>query len=258
MIVNRDGHDFPSSYRPCRISEVYGQNEIKEIIKNGLNNGNLARSLFFYGVSGTGKTTISRIIGMGLLCKEGPTSEPCCECDACKAIMKGNTNWGYKEINAADCSGIDFMRDLCNSFYSYPMSGEKQIFVFDESHNLSKKAQDLLLKEVEDSPDHNYFTFCSTEPDNMLETLRNRCEPHEFREMPSADLKTLLNDVCTIENVDSNDEIFEKISNESKGMARNALVLLRKKIAAGTLQPLPDSGKPNNTMKDSTAAEYVI
>ena len=27
MIIKRDGHDFPSSYRPCRISEVYGQNK---------------------------------------------------------------------------------------------------------------------------------------------------------------------------------------------------------------------------------------
>lgn len=240
MIVKRDGHDFPSSYRPCRISEMYGQNEIKEIITNGLNNGDLARSLFFYGVSGTGKTTISRIIGMGLLCKEGPTSEPCCECDNCKATMKSYPNWAYTEINAADCSGLDNMRDLRKAFCSYPMGGEKQIWVFDESHNISKKAQDLLLKEVEDSPDHNYFIFCSTEPDGMLETLRNRCEPHEFKEMASTDLKALLNDVCTIEKIDSDDEILEKISNDSKGMARNALILLRKEIAATSLKPLPE------------------
>ena len=249
MIIKKDGHDFPSSYRPCRISEVYGQNEIKEIVKSGLNNGDLARSLFFYGVSGTGKTTISRIIGMGLLCKEGPTSEPCCECDVCMAIMKSNPNWGYKEINAADCSGLDYMRNLRQTFYSYPMSGEKQIFVFDESHNISKKAQDLLLKEVEDSPDHNFFIFCSTDPCGMLETLQNRCEPHEFKEMATADLTALLNDVCTIENVNSDHEIIEKISNESKGMARNALVLLRKKIAARILKPLP-----NYAMKDAPTA----
>jgi DNA polymerase III gamma/tau subunit len=149
--------------------------------------------------------------------------------------IKGYPNWSYSEINAADCSGLDYMRNLRKTFYSYPMGGEKQIFVFDESHNLSKKTQDLLLKEVEDSPDHNYFTFCSTKPDGMLETLQNRCEPHKFRELSSADLTALLNDVCTIENVDRNNEILEKISHESKGMARNALVLLRKKIAAGTL-----------------------
>jgi DNA polymerase-3 subunit gamma/tau len=159
--------------------------------------------------------------------------------------MKGYPNWSYSEINAADCSGLDYMRNLRKTFYSYPMGGEKQIFVFDESHNLSKKTQDLLLKEVEDSPDHNYFIFCSTKPDGMLETLRNRCEPHEFRELSSAELKDLINDVCTIENVESNDEIFEKISDESKGMARNALVLLRKKIATDVLKLLSDSGNPN-------------
>ena len=256
MIIKRDGHDFPSSYRPRMISEVYGQNEIKEAIKYGLNNGDLSRSLFFYGVSGTGKTTISRIIGKGLLCKEGPTSEPCCECDSCRRINI-HSALGYEEINAESFSRAPFIRKLCETFNSLPMDGKKQIFVFDESHNISKKVQGLLSKEVEDSPDHNYFIFCSTKPDGMLETLRNRCEPHEFKEISSADLKTLLNDVCTIENVDSDDEILEKISNESKGMARNALLLLRKEIAGGALKPLPDSEKPEPAMKEPTAAEYA-
>jgi DNA polymerase-3 subunit gamma/tau len=256
MIVKRDGHDFPSSYRPCRISEVYGQNEIKEALKNWLKNGDLPRSLLFHGVSGTGKTTISRIIGRGLLCQEGPTSEPCCECDSCRRINIRSA-LAYEEITPVNCSSIPFMRDLCKRFSEWPMEGKKQIWVFDESHNLSKKVEDLLSKEVEDCPDHNYFIFCSTKHNGMSETLRNRCVPFEFKGIPLADLINLLRDVCTIENVDSDDEILNKIANESKGMARNALHLLQKEIAGGALKPLPDSGKPNYAMKESTPAEYA-
>lgn len=77
LVVKRGNGDFHQSYRPCRISEVYGQDEIKEVIRKGLDEDSLPHSILFHGVSGTGKTTLGRIIAMGLSCNnKGPTSEP--------------------------------------------------------------------------------------------------------------------------------------------------------------------------------------
>lgn len=64
-IVKRGNGDFPKVYRPCRISEVYGQDENKKIIQEGFDNGSLPHSFLFHGTSGTGKTTLARIIAMG-------------------------------------------------------------------------------------------------------------------------------------------------------------------------------------------------
>ena len=79
MITKREGDDLSSAYRPCRISEVYGQDEIKTAIGNMLNKGKVPHGLLFYGPSGTGKTTFARIIALGLSCEKGPSSEPCCK-----------------------------------------------------------------------------------------------------------------------------------------------------------------------------------
>ena len=89
-VKKRGNKDFHHCYRPCRISEVYGQDETKEVIRKGLDEDSLAHSILFYGVSGTGKTTLGRIIAMGLNCRQGPTSEPCCECESCILTMQGN------------------------------------------------------------------------------------------------------------------------------------------------------------------------
>ena len=60
MINKRGKGDFPRIYRPYRISEAYGQDEITSVIGNELDEGTLAHSLLFYGISGTGKTTIKK------------------------------------------------------------------------------------------------------------------------------------------------------------------------------------------------------
>lgn len=64
MIVKRGNSDYSKSYRPCRISEVYGQEEIKEIIKTGFERQLLPHTLLFHGFSGFGKTTFARIIAI--------------------------------------------------------------------------------------------------------------------------------------------------------------------------------------------------
>jgi DNA polymerase III gamma/tau subunit len=68
MITKRTQGDFARSYRPWRISEVYGQEEIKKVIGTGLDEASLPNSMLFYGESGVGKTSMARIVAAGLNC----------------------------------------------------------------------------------------------------------------------------------------------------------------------------------------------
>lgn len=234
MIVKRGKGDYPRIYRPLRVSELYGQQQAKRIIGRGLDEVSLPTTLLFHGISGTGKTTCARIVAMGLTCREKMTSEPCCECDSCKGVYGGGGHFALYEFNAAHFTGIDHMRNEAANFDCVPMGFNKKIIVFDECHRLSREAQTLLLKVVEDGIPDTYFIFCSTDPENIIPTLRNRCVPVEFQKLQDEVIWELLVDVCKCERVKYAPEVLDKIVTKSEGMARNALHLLQKAVISLT------------------------
>lgn len=235
MLVKRGNGDFPKIYRPFSPFELYGQEEIKNLIDNALGKGTFGHAHLFYGASGSGKTSCARMIGMGLLCEHGLTSTPCCECNQCKNIMTLN-NIDFKEFNSANITGIDFMRNLRVGFHCYPWSARYKIYVFDECHRMSEPTQNMLLKEVEDVEDEVYFIFCSTNPAQIIEPLKNRCMPVEFKPIENDEIRHMLLDVCELENIGCKDDVMEQIIHQAQGLPRNALILLQKAVNSGKVQ----------------------
>jgi DNA polymerase-3 subunit gamma/tau len=242
MITKRGKGDFARIYRPCRISEVYGQEGITKIVGRGLDEGNLPYSMLFYGESGVGKTTIARIIAMGINCRPlSPTSEPCLECDSCRQAMNDN-HFAFKQINSAELTGVDRIRRIVDDLCCAAMDDSKhKIVVFDECHRIWKPAQDLLLKVVEDNKQDNYFILCTTEPKSVLETLKNRCMPIQFKPIEDQAMFDLLTDICESERLVCPDEILERVIEEAKGKARIALYLLQKMAVSGEIESLPSA-----------------
>ena len=235
MIGTKTNHDFTTIYRPKRISEVYGHDENKKIIARGLEEGTLPHSLLFHGVSGTGKTTLAQIVGMGLNCKNGRTGEPCCECDSCRSVLHG-ASFVYIEYNSANNTGIDFLRSERQNFDSIPWCHYRaKVYVFEECHRLSVNSQDLLLRDVENSVDSTYFIFCTTQLEGIIEPLRNRCMALEFTRVADQELVRLLQHVIESEQLEIDLEITNKIVQEANGMPRNALILLQKAMLAGEI-----------------------
>lgn len=248
-IVKRGNGDFHQCYRPCRISEVYGQDEITEAIRKGLNEGTLPHSLLFHGVSGSGKTTVARIIAMGLNCKEGPTSEPCCECDSCLRTKRGNS-MSVRETNSVDYSGIDFIRKIRDEFDAYPFGDDrKRVYIFDEAHGLSIVAQNSLLKHAEDALDHLHFIFCSTAPGRIIETLRNRCMGFEFKRVRDEYIHEMLMDILIQEGY-LPCGVIDDIVKQADGKPRNALHEIQKAIAVGKFKKMPCKFTVEENMKN--------
>ena len=237
MIIKRGKGDYPRIYRPARVSELYGLEEIKRVLGNGLDNGTLPHSMLFHGIFGTGKTTCARIVGAGLLCDKGTTSEPCCECELCKDMLGGHC-MDFIELNNADMTGIDDMRSFRDHFVSSTWKGPYKIFVFDECHQMSKYTQSMLLKVVENSHLENYFIFCSTSLQGIIEPLQSRCVSFKFEEHTPDEIKRLLEDVCKWERIKYQDKVLNSIVEQAKGKPRNALFLLQKAVGSEKVEKI--------------------
>ena len=242
MITKRLKGDFARVYRPCRISEVYGQERAKSVIGQGLDEKTLPNAMLFYGESGVGKTSMAKILAMGLSCeRSAPTSEPCCLCGRCKSV-RGNNSYSFLDFNSADLTGVDHMRRVISDCAAACMDGSPyRTVVFDECHRLSRNAQDALLKALEEAHIANYFILCSTDPEKIIETVRNRCMPIEFFPFTHDEMLRLLTDVCEKERLIPVDGVLEKIIEQAGGKARNALFLLQRAAASGEIEKRPSA-----------------
>jgi DNA polymerase III subunit gamma/tau len=240
MIVKRGKGDFHQAYRPCRISEVVGNDEVKRVIENAFKENKVPHAFLFYGLSGTGKTTIARIIEMGLNCAEGLTSEPCCECDHCNRIINRYGSLAIREINAVEVDK-EWLKGALRDFHGYP-SGlfaglKRNIFLVDECHGLTTDQASLFLKYVEDVSEDNYYFFCTTEAHKFLDTLKSRCTIKvKFKEVPDNEILKLLSEICEQEKLQPDEKVLKDIIEKSKGMPRNAVNQLQQSYHAGKLK----------------------
>jgi DNA polymerase-3 subunit gamma/tau len=240
LVVRRGDGDFTQIYRPCRISEMAGNDEARRIITNAFGQKRVPHSFLFHGLSGTGKTTMARIIEMGLNCKQGPTSEPCCVCFCCRRIIARKGSMAVIELNSVEKVMDDF-REILKNFDAQGCGavfdgGRSNILLIDECHGLTKDQAQLFLKYVEDVTEDNYYIFCTTAPDKFLPTLRDRCAMNlEFKHVLARDLMNLLINICYLEQLKPNEDVLRRIIEHSEGKPRVAVRELQQRYYAGDL-----------------------
>lgn len=212
---------FSLKYRPQRFEDVIGQEHVSRTLMNALSAGRVAHAYLFSGPRGTGKTSTARVLAKALNCANGPTAEPCGECEFCRAVQDGRA-MDVIEIDAASNRGIDEIRELREKVKYSPAQARHKVYILDEVHMLTTEAFNALLKTLEEPPAHSFFVLATTEPHRVPATILSRCQHFDFRQIPLAGLMTSLRRIADAEGIQFEPEALEAIARAAEGGMRDA------------------------------------
>jgi DNA polymerase III subunit gamma/tau len=212
-------------WRPQTFRDLVGQTHVTETLANAIRNNRVAHAYIFSGARGVGKTTAARILAKALNCVKGPTAEPCGECDSCKEIAAG-TSLDVIEIDAASNRGIDQIRELREMVRYAPAAARSKVVILDEAHMLTGEASNALLKTLEEPPDRVIFVMATTEPENLVDTIRSRSQHFHFRALTFAEITGRLEEIASKENLKIEPGALSVIARMAEGSLRDALSLL--------------------------------
>jgi DNA polymerase-3 subunit gamma/tau len=210
-----------------------GQEHVITTLRNAIAAGRLVHAYLFAGPRGTGKTTTARLLARAANCLEADlAARPCSRCEPCQAVIQGRF-LDLVEIDAASNTSVEDVRDLRDKINFTPNLGLYRVYIIDEVHMLSTAAFNALLKTLEEPPPHAIFILATTEVHKIPATVLSRCQRHEFRRIPLAEILGYLKKIAQEEQIDIDVQALTLIARQSTGAMRDAISLLDQLSSTG-------------------------
>lgn len=194
-----------TKYRPRTFSDVVCQDNIKKVLTNQLDTGEIKQAYLFCGSAGTGKTTSARIFASDV---NGGKGKPI-------------------EIDGASNNGVDNIRSIIDDCRMKSLDSKYKVYIIDEVHMLSIGAFNALLKVLEEPPKGVIFILCTTDPHKIPATILSRLQRFDFKRIPQFDIVNRLKYILQQEgNITYDMEALEYIAKLADGGMRDAIMKL--------------------------------
>ncbi|MDE2088473.1 MAG: DNA polymerase III subunit gamma/tau [Gammaproteobacteria bacterium] len=219
-------------WRPRSFTALVGQEHVRRVLVNALDNDRLHHAFLFTGTRGVGKTTLARILAKALNCEAGVSSTPCGECTSCREIDEGRFV-DLIEVDAASRTKVEDTRELLENVQYAPTRGRYKVYLIDEVHMLSTHSFNALLKTLEEPPPHVKFLLATTDPQRLPVTILSRCLQFNLKRLPASLIAAHLAYIMEQEGISAESSALPPLARAADGSMRDALSLLDQAIAFG-------------------------
>ncbi|MCQ2505569.1 MAG: hypothetical protein MJ113_00115 [Lachnospiraceae bacterium] len=182
-----------------QLKDYLGQEKIIASLKQAVDNNELSHAYLFVGPEGSGKRTLADIFAKMVLCK-GEGEKPCELCNACLTVDAGS-NFDVIDVVAeklrlnpkgSKTISVDDIRERVTASVSIKPNGDKKIYILDGAEKMDAKAQNALLKTLEEPPEYVIIILISSSKEAMLQTIMSRVLCYEFKPVETARIENYL------------------------------------------------------------------
>ena len=201
-------------------NNIIGNQTNKQILKNIVESNNISHSYIFSGIAGIGKFMFAKEFAKAILCTE-KGERPCNNCKSCES---------FESLNNPDVIIIDEkensikteqIKELTNNVLEKPIQSNRKIYIINNSENMTKEAQNSLLKTLEEPPQYITIILITNNENLLLNTIKSRCIKIPFNKLSDDEIKKYFQN--NLEIIDNN------MINAFGGSIEKALILKDKK-----------------------------
>lgn len=222
------------SKRPTTLNALYGLNNIKKFFYTKMRSDDWPKSILLRGQFGTGKTTVAKIISQMMVCQNPtPEGDPCGECASCRSIKDEKWDRDVIQIDGGQAGKAEVIDIIKETIATPPFRDKRKVVIIEEVQELSKAAQNSLLKILEMPRKNIHFILLSMQFGN-LSGFVSRCIPFNFQQFTVKDIMMFEKSILESEGLWDGDDLpkdfklkgLATIAQVSGGSLRQALQLL--------------------------------